>query len=82
LPRSVLVRAEELLRVLEADEDAAPGARARPQRAAPSPAQLSLFQPMAVGDAVVLEALRTLDIERTSPLEALTLLADWKRRLS
>jgi len=81
LPRSVLQRAEELLRVFEAEDDGA-ATRGLPHRAvaAPSP-QLSLFQPVAAAEEQVIEALRAADLERLSPLDALNLLWELRRKL-
>ncbi len=78
LPASVVRRASEILKALEQDElrrggrPAVSGAPAADQR------QLALFQ--TPGDShPVLDRLRRLDIDRLTPLEALTALADLKR---
>ncbi len=78
LPASVVRRATEILRALEHDElqrggrPSVSGAPAADQR------QLALFQ-AAASDPPVVERLRRLDVDRLTPLEALTLLADLKR---
>jgi DNA mismatch repair protein MutS len=82
LPRSVLQRAESLLQTFEAQEDAAPARRGAPHRAAPPSPQLSLFTAANAADEQALGALRDLDLDRMSPLEALTFLADLKKRLT
>jgi DNA mismatch repair protein MutS len=66
LPRSVLARARQILAELE-----------RPGRAAPSP-QLSLLEsPRAVSPLTA--AFAEIDLDRTTPLEALRILAEFKR---
>ncbi|MDJ0847415.1 MAG: DNA mismatch repair protein MutS [Myxococcota bacterium] len=85
LPALVIERARELLRNLEGGEYDAQG---RPRLAAP-PApgepddQLGLFAAPAAdpAEAEVLAALREVDPERTTPLDALTLLSTFQRRL-
>jgi DNA mismatch repair protein MutS len=78
LPEPVIVRAREILGALEQDELARGG---RPS-VTPTPhepqRQLGLFQFDQGGDRLA-ERLRTLDIDRLTPLEALTLLADLKK---
>jgi DNA mismatch repair protein MutS len=86
LPAEVLARAREILRNLEALEVDEGGhanlARAgRRQGAAPPASQLGLF---AAPDPAVEElrrVLRALDLDGVKPIEALNLLAEWKRRL-
>jgi DNA mismatch repair protein MutS len=81
LPRSVLSRAEKLLEGFEAQEDG--GAPGKPHRAASAPpAQLSLFQPPSAADDQALSALRAADLDRMSPLEALTFLAELKQKVA
>src|SRR5262249_22277395 len=78
LPYAVVERAREILAALERDELArggrpsASGTRHEPQR------QLGLFQ-SAAGDGRLRERLAGLDIDRLTPLEALTVLAELKR---
>lgn len=86
LPESVLARARAILAGLEgtAVEESAP--RRKPKRRA-NTRQLDLFgsshaeAPEQVGAREVIDTLRAVDVERLSPLEALTLLAKLKRRL-
>ncbi|MFN8647758.1 MAG: DNA mismatch repair protein MutS [Gemmatimonadales bacterium] len=73
LPAHVVRRAREVLRTLEGDHRVVPG-----EPPASDPGQLALF-----GDArphPVVEQLKEMDVERMTPLEALNLLADLKRR--
>ncbi len=94
IPAGVLARAREVLRELESERTAdhlGPGARAagaegapaapegerRRGRAAAAPEPLPLF---AAAEPPVLEALRAIEPESLTPLEALKLLDEWKRR--
>jgi DNA mismatch repair protein MutS len=78
LPSSVVSRAREILAALEQDE-LARGGRPSVTRTGHEPQQqLGLFQAATPGDHLV-ERLRTLEIDRLTPLEALTLLAALKR---
>ncbi|MHB1847214.1 MAG: DNA mismatch repair protein MutS [Deltaproteobacteria bacterium] len=87
LPREVVERAREILLNLESgelDEEGLPAlARARRGRArvAPPADQLRLFAPPASAPSKLEEALRGLEVDRTTPLEALSFLAEWQRRL-
>lgn len=73
VPSEVLTRATEILRDLE-NRDAAPKAMpAHTQRL-----QLTLFE---MEDPEVVRELRGLDVNRLTPVEALKLLDDWKRKL-
>ena len=72
LPELVLTRARVLLETLEQGRPP-PGARGRAP--APEP-QLSLF---GAGPHPLVGALKTLEIDRLTPLEALSLLAQWKK---
>jgi DNA mismatch repair protein MutS len=83
LPEPVLARARAILTTLESgDGSLEPGPRRR-QRPVAAP-QLDLFAarpaPSATGDEV-LETLRALDVDRLTPLEALTLLSSLRQRL-
>ena len=73
LPSQVVTRAEEVLAMLEAGHHVA--GRAPPAR--PNGSQLALFTP---DPHPVLQALRHLDPDRLTPLEALARLAELKRR--
>ena len=78
LPPTVLARAKEILVALERDEltrggrPAISGTPAMPQQ------QLGLFQAPLLDD-VLRDKLRAVDIDQTTPLEALRLLAAFKR---
>ncbi|MDH3403597.1 MAG: DNA mismatch repair protein MutS [Acidobacteriota bacterium] len=81
IPASVVKRAEEVLRNLEAQEYDFSGrprlARGTtPESAAPD--QLHLFSPP---EDVIVDVLREIDLERLSPLAALNLLHSLKKRL-
>jgi len=86
LPGEVLARAREILRNLEALEvdEGGHAALARGRRPRPDPAsQLGLFgaAPADPAEGEVAKALRTLDLDALRPLDALNLLAGWKKRL-
>jgi DNA mismatch repair protein MutS len=78
LPAAVVTRASEILRALERDELARGGRPAVSGRPAADQRQLALFQAPAA-EHPVLGRIRQLDIDRMTPLDALTLLADLKR---
>ncbi len=81
LPESVLARAREVLAELESErtvEHLEPPAGRRGRRAPVATAQLPLF---GTAPHPVVEALRALELERLTPLEALNRIADWKRSL-
>jgi DNA mismatch repair protein MutS len=81
LPPSVIARAREILAALERDEltrggrPSVSGTPSEPQR------QLGLFQPAAPADDGVREKLAAVDVDRMTPIEALTLLAELKNAL-
>ncbi len=78
LPPAVVRRAAEILASLEQDE-LARGGRPTLSGAPRTPQeQLGLFQPAATHPAV--DALRATDLERLTPLDALNLLAELKKR--
>jgi DNA mismatch repair protein MutS len=86
LPAGVLARAREILRNLEAMEVDEGGhaalARGRRKRAAAA-SQLGLFG-AAPGDPAAEElakAIRALDVDALRPLDALNLVAEWKKKL-
>jgi len=72
LPEPVVRRAGEILERLEGEHRMVPGTPAKPD-----PGQLALF---SEATHPVVEELRSLDVERLTPLEALNRLAEWKRR--
>ena len=71
LPAPVVHRAQQILDEVTR-ERIVPGAEAAPQSAQPA-----LF---AAPDAPLRDALRALDLDQLTPLEALALLAEWQRR--
>jgi DNA mismatch repair protein MutS len=83
LPASVLSRAGELLATFEGEElEAKAPKRSRARK--PTPNQLNLFAPGGAsghGERAVAERLLALDVNRLSPIDALTLLADLKGQL-
>jgi DNA mismatch repair protein MutS len=79
LPATVVARARQILDGLEQDE-LARGGRPTVAGAAGAPVeQLGLFAAVSPADDRLASRLRELDINRLTPLEALTLLADLKR---
>jgi DNA mismatch repair protein MutS len=81
LPAPVVVRAQEILRNLERTEFDREGRPrlARSDQDAPSPGrQLALF---SGEDEAALEELRRADVDHLTPMQALALLAELKRRL-
>ncbi len=85
LPAGVLARAREILRNLEAMEvdEAGHATIARGRRKARDPGQLGLFAgpPGDPAAEEVASALRALDLDALRPLDALNLLAGWKKKL-
>ncbi len=84
LPAEVLARAREILRNLEALEvdEGGHAALARGGRRDGKPAgQLGLFAAPDPRTEALLRELRALELESLRPLDALNLLADWKKRL-
>jgi len=85
LPAGVLARAKEILRNLEASELDPEGHAqiARGKAARPAAAQLGLFAPVHAEPApsALEQELRALAVDSMTPLEALNLLASWKKRL-
>jgi len=87
LPAEVLARAREILGNLEALEVDEGGhaalARGRKRRAAAAASQLGLFGGAPADPAVeeLAKALRALDVDALRPLDALNVLAGWKKKL-
>jgi len=82
IPREVISRAKQILAQLEAEHIDGQGrprlagrTRGKPRH---DPYQLMLFVPSA---HPVLEAIRSLDIDQTTPLQALQYLQQWKQEL-
>jgi DNA mismatch repair protein MutS len=78
LPPPVVSRAREILGSLERDELARGGRPTLSSAPAPAGRQLGLFEAAAPDDRLV-RRLKALDIDRMTPIEALTLLAELKR---
>jgi len=79
LPANVIGRARDILHALEQDELSRGGRPAiSGQRPAPQ-AQLGLFQATSMVEERLRDRLREVDINRTTPLDALQLLQDLKR---
>ena len=75
LPDRVLRRAREILKALE-QEGGAPRSASAP---APEQPQMSLE---SLGEAEVLEAIRRCQPDTLTPIEAMSLLYQWKQKLS
>jgi DNA mismatch repair protein MutS len=84
LPERVIARAREVLRELEAERtvehlaEARPGRRSKPAARDEAENQLGLF---GSGTHPIESELAALDLDRLTPLEALSRLVEWKRRL-
>jgi DNA mismatch repair protein MutS len=85
LPAEVIARAREILRNLEAMEvdEGGHATLARERRRSEAASQLALFGGGSSDPAVaeVAKALRALDVDALRPLDALNLLAGWKKKL-
>jgi DNA mismatch repair protein MutS len=83
LPPTVLARARAILTALEHDE-LSRGGRPSPSGAPPVPQQqMGLFERVgSEADEKVKERIREIDLNRTTPLEALQILAELKKDLS
>jgi len=86
VPRNVVRRARQLLEELERSRDPAHAARGSRERGQPilpglftAPAPTPDTAPEAA-DSPLLDELSRLELDRITPLEALTLLTDWKTR--
>ena len=80
LPPSVIKRAGEILSALERDELARGGRPSVSGTASEPQQQLALFQrPVASADDPIRRKLADVDVDRLTPLEALTFLAELKR---
>jgi DNA mismatch repair protein MutS len=82
LPESVLARAREVLAELESERTVEHLEHAKKPRkgAAPAaPASLPLFESAAPAEHPVAEALRALDPDALTPLQALQKLSEWKK---
>jgi DNA mismatch repair protein MutS len=81
LPPTVIARARDILSALERDELTRGGRPALSGAPPASQQQLGLFQAVPDGPDPIRERLRELDLNRTTPLEALQILSDLKREL-
>jgi DNA mismatch repair protein MutS len=79
LPPSVIARAREILTALERDELARGGRPSASGTPGDPQQQLGLFQAPIAPDDRLRERLATVDVDRLTPLEALTILAELKR---
>ena len=76
LPLSVIARAREVLKLHERSEHAAVEELVKPEEE--GPVQIRLFEPVGYGIA---ERVRSLDLDRLRPIEALELLAELQKEL-
>ena len=81
LPASVIARAKDILGSLEHDELVRGGKPSLSGAPAAAQQQLGLFQAPAPPDDRLRERIREIDINRTTPLDALRLLEDIKKEL-
>jgi DNA mismatch repair protein MutS len=80
LPRQVIDRAREILSALERDELARGGRPSVSGTPSEPQKQLGLFQAgQSAADSRLKERLAAIDLDRTTPIEALTLLAELKK---
>ena len=81
LPASVIARARDILSSLEQDELTRGG---KPSLSGAAPAaqqQLGLFQAVSPADEKLKERIREIDINRTTPIDALRILEDLKKEV-
>jgi len=81
LPASVITRARDILASLEQDELTRGGRPALSGAPQSSQQQLGLFQAASPADERLRERIRDIDINRTTPLEALRLIEELKREI-
>jgi DNA mismatch repair protein MutS len=79
LPAPVIARARDILHALEQDELNRGGRPAISGQAAAPRQQLALFQPASEVEERLRDRLREVDINRTTPLDALQLLQELKK---
>jgi len=77
LPRGVIERAREVLKLHEGAEHVVTEELAKPEEH-PGPVQIQLFEPVGYGIA---ERIRSLNLDELRPIEALQLLAELQREL-
>jgi DNA mismatch repair protein MutS len=81
LPASVIVRARDILTALEQDELTRGGKPSLSGAPSAAQQQLGLFQAASPADDKLRERIREIDVNRTTPLEALRLLEELKREI-
>jgi DNA mismatch repair protein MutS len=81
LPASVIARARDILASLEQDELTRGGRPALSGAAPAAQQQLGLFQAASPADEALKERIREIDINRTTPLDALRILEDLKKEV-
>ena len=79
LPSSVVDRARSILHALEHDELSRAGRPSLAGTPEDPQLQLGLFQPSTSNNEPIIERLKSIDIDRMTPLEALTLLTELKK---
>jgi DNA mismatch repair protein MutS len=81
LPASVIARAKDILSSLEHDELTRGGKPSLSGAPSAAQQQLGLFQPAAPVDDKLRDRIRDIDINRTTPLDALRLLEELKKEV-
>jgi DNA mismatch repair protein MutS len=81
LPASVIARAKDILGALEQDELKRGGKPALSGEAPAAQQQLGLFQMASPADEKLREKIREIDINRTTPLDALRILEELKKEV-
>jgi len=79
LPASVIARARDILTSLEQDELTRGGKPTISGAAPTNQQQLGLFQTASPADEKLREKIRDVDINRTTPIDALRILEDLKK---
>jgi DNA mismatch repair protein MutS len=78
VPREVNERAEEILKQLEAQHETLPSSLPHPPSKNGHHLQMTLFETM---DHPLLETIRGMDLNNTTPLDALRLVQEWQEQL-
>ncbi len=79
LPREVITRARSVLKMHEKAESASTAASAHAVQSVVPPMQMTIFTPLSQR---VVDRVRTLDVDRMTPMEALQLLSELKREIA